>query len=565
MRRTLAALSAAGVVVAAAAAGLGGTAGAAAAGTVSRQPVPLHRVNLHTSIAPMLAHTGHGPIKYHPVAHSGPRRESAATAAACTEPNCPVTYHGGSVQHTPHVYLLLWGPNWSPTGSDTEYLDGFYSGLGGSKDTWSPVLTQYGDSSGPPSFSGTLFEGVWNDASTPPPDVTPDDLAAEAGDFAQTVGITDFADTQVVVVSQSGTCFSDGWGGQPSSCADQPAKQYCSWHSYATNSSTGAELPFVNMPYQPDAGAGCGENFVNSGSAGTYDGFSMTAGHEFAEVTTDPFPATGWVDTSDNVSGGEVADKCAFGGKQWGTPDPYGDVTFSTGTFAMQSLWSNAAGGCVMSQAVGASGAITGYAGVCMDNYQSSGFNGAKVGISSCDGSPAQKWTLTSSGELVNAASGKCLNDAGYGGQGAKLIQWTCSTSYSNELWTHEPGGQYKLAANGLCLNDPGYSTVNGTQLILWACGNYANERWTLPGGSLTGAITGYGSTCVDNYRSSTANGAKVDIYSCNGSAAQKWTLTSSGELVNAASGKCLNDAGYGGQGAKLIQWTCSTSYSNEL
>jgi hypothetical protein len=125
-------------------------------------------------------------------------------------------------------------------------------------------------------------------------------------------------------------------------------------------------------------------------------------------------------------------------------------------------------------------GVITGYAGKCVDNYRSSTVNGTKIDLYQCNGTHAQQWTLTSAGELVNAASGKCLNDAGYGGQGTKLIQWTCG-NYSNEHWTHTAADQYKLQANGLCVNDPGYSTANGTQLIIWKCGNYANERWALP------------------------------------------------------------------------------------
>src|SRR5262249_22321825 len=58
---------------------------------------------------------------------------------------------------------------------------------------------------------------------------------------------------------------------------------------------------------------------------------------------------SGYVDLADNISGGEIADKCAWGGELWGSSDPDGDVTLSTGTFAMQSLWSNATGNCVMS------------------------------------------------------------------------------------------------------------------------------------------------------------------------------------------------------------------------
>jgi len=123
---------------------------------------------------------------------------------------------------------------------------------------------------------------------------------------------------------------------------------------------------------------------------------------------------------------------------------------------------------------------ITGYAGKCVDDWHSGTVNGSKTDIYTCNGTAAQKWTLTSSGELVSEASGKCLNDAAYGGQGSKVILWTCG-NYANEHWAHTTAGQYTLAYNGLCLNDPAYSTANGTQLIIWACGAYASERWSPP------------------------------------------------------------------------------------
>jgi hypothetical protein len=124
-------------------------------------------------------------------------------------------------------------------------------------------------------------------------------------------------------------------------------------------------------------------------------------------------------------------------------------------------------------------GEITGYAGKCVDNRYAATGNGNPIDIYGCNGTAAQHWTFTSSGELRNAASGKCLNDANYGGQGTRMIQWTCG--YSDEQWTHTSSGQYVLDYNGLCLNDPGYSTRNLTQLIIWKCGSYANELWSLP------------------------------------------------------------------------------------
>ncbi len=155
-----------------------------------------------------------------------------------------------------------------------------------------------------------MFEGAWQDSSAPPDPVTPADLAAEADGFASYEGITDLADAQIVIASQSGTCFSDGFVG---SCGVPNAHGlYCGWHSWS------GTVSYTNLPYSTDAGAYCGENWINPGSAGTYDGFSTIAGHEYAESATDPNPNTGWIDTGDTVSGGEVGDKCVSGGSNWG-------------------------------------------------------------------------------------------------------------------------------------------------------------------------------------------------------------------------------------------------------
>ena len=269
----------------------------------------------------------------------------ASAAGSCAEPDCDLTYGGGPVQHSPHVYLLLWGPEW--TSSSQAYVDLYYlyDGLGmTSHDTWSTITSQYGDSSGDPGFGGSVFEGAWQDGSVPPDPVTPDDLAAEADVLASQLGISDRADTQIVVASQPGTCFSDGFAG---SCGTvSPGGSYCAWHSFSS-----AGVPFTNLPYQPDAGTVCGKNWVNPGATGTYDGVTTVAGHEYAESITDPEAGQGWYDPADGVSGGEIADKCAWGGLTFGLNDPKGNITLSTGTFAMQSLWSNAAGRCVLTSA----------------------------------------------------------------------------------------------------------------------------------------------------------------------------------------------------------------------
>jgi len=310
-------------------------------------------VSLHAQFAQFAGHvtvgpeTGIVPPLDRKAGPSAWQTSAAPDPDNCLEPNCDVTYNNGPVQHSPKVYVVFWGPTWQTNAGEeasANYLLSFYQGLGTNSDNWSRITSQYGDGTGAPAFTGSVFVASYVDTSAPPAEVTEDDVAAEGEAAASHFGITDLADDQVVVASQSGTCFSDGFAG--SSCQPVAAK-YCAWHAATADGSTG--LSFTNLPYQLDAGGQCGEDFINAG--GTWDGFSMVGGHEYAESVTDPQPETGWIDTADTLSGGEVADKCAWAGAGWGGGDPDGDITLPTGAFAVQSLWSNATGSCQMSAA----------------------------------------------------------------------------------------------------------------------------------------------------------------------------------------------------------------------
>ena len=101
-------------------------------------------------------------------------------------------------------------------------------------------------------------------------------------------------------------------------------------------------VAYTNLPYITDAGASCGANFNGLGPKA---GITIVEGHEMAETITDQFPSSGWVDSS----GSEIGDKCAWISSGQGASAM---ITLSSGTFPVQSLWSNAfngdAGGCVL-------------------------------------------------------------------------------------------------------------------------------------------------------------------------------------------------------------------------
>jgi hypothetical protein len=513
----------------------------------------LHMINVRVAYLHALSHARAGRIAgvVPPRGEHLKAASAKAIQAGCTEPNCDLSYGGGAVQHSPHVYLLLWGPGWSSTSPAYSYLYHLYKGLGASaQDTWSPITSQYGDGSGAPSFGTTVLEGAFQDNTVPPDPVTPDALAAEAAGFVTGQNITDVADAQIVIASQSGTCFSDGFAG---SCGvpSTATAGYCGWHSITT---TG--VPFTNLPYQLDAGFECGQNFVNGGTAGEYDGFTMLAGHEYAETITDPNPVTGWADPSDTISGGgqaaEVGDKCVWGGSNWGKlgSDPYGDVTLSTGSFAMQSLWSNAAGRCVLTT----SPRLT----VSRPGTQKSTLGRPATLQVRAVTNTGTALTYQASGlphglslsPVTGRITGRPATTAGTWHPVVTVTDYAGSSQVTFAWQVSSRAGEVKGHASK-CADDYRGRTRNGTKIDLWSCDGQRRQRIT---------FTASGELQVEGKCVTARKGAAV-LESCNGSAAQTWTRRSSGEYIVRSNGRCLTDPrNSAANGTQLLLNACARS-----
>jgi serine protease len=279
----------------------------------------------------------------------------------------------GVTTGAPRVYLVFWGTQWGTHATESlnantydtysgdtkgmaPDLEAFFRGLGTDGETWSGVATQYcqgvavGTATCPSNVAhvgypaGGAFAGAWEDTSSAAPhEATAAQLAAEAenaaGHFGNTTQASN-ANVEYFIVSPTGT-LPDGF--------NTPSGNFCAWHDYTGDSTLGAVsqpngmVAFTNMPYVTDAGASCGANFVNAGSAGTLDGVTIVGGHEYTETITDQFPAGGWTDSS----GSEIGDKCAW---ILSGPGAAQNIALATGSFAIQSMWANdfngGSGGC---------------------------------------------------------------------------------------------------------------------------------------------------------------------------------------------------------------------------
>ena len=488
-----------------------------------------------------------------------PAKNAAPTT--CSEPDCNLVYQGGTVQHTPHVYVIFWGPNWSSDTSTRNYLLNFFTGLGNTSggDTWSAIVDQYADGTGHPTFGTSLLTASGIDTSTPPTSVTMADLGTEALKAISAFGITDVSDANIVIASQSGTCFAPPDSSDPTytfagNCGTPQTTGYCGFHSDVLDSSN-AELPFTNLPYQTDAQAECGENFVNSGSAGTDDGFSVVAGHEAMETITDPIitgttTQLGWIDLNDTY-GGEVGDKCAWGGEIWGDSDPYGDVTLATGKFAVQSLWSNAISGCAMSPltvTTPATQSSTIGKAVSLQITVSTG--GAKIPLTyTSTGLPAglslNKTTgLISGTPGVTAGTHSTTVKVSYSG-GSQSVSFTWKVS--------APTAQIKLTGTTTkCIDDASGLTTAGNKIDILTCAAGAEQQihfasdneLQVAGGCVTGTTV-------------------TTLQPCTAASNQRWTRQANGEYVLKSSGLCLTDPSRA-NGTQLTLAACTGAATQE-
>lgn len=269
------------------------------------------------------------------------------------------------------VYLVFYGNQWGGSSTDANgnlkfandaagaagAAQQMFKGIGTNGETWQNELTQWcnGATSGATSCASGLqriqrqsniVAGVWYDnLVTSPAAATGTQLAQEAIRAAAHFGNTaagSNTSAYYVIMSPKGT-NPDNYQGQ-----------YCAWHDYTGDgygvTAPGGDFAFSNQPYNIDSGAGCGVNFVNSGAAGTLDGYTMTLGHEWHEMMSDQFPAGGWTNhDTGTYAGQENSDECA-----WIAPGSAGgaaNVAFSTGTFAQQASWSNDTNSCAISHA----------------------------------------------------------------------------------------------------------------------------------------------------------------------------------------------------------------------
>jgi hypothetical protein len=458
----------------------------------------------------------------------------------------------GAVTSTPKIYLVFWGTQWGTQGTDgngdltfsgdpdggAPYIQQLFKGLGTDSELWSGTMTQYCDGptvaagatscpAGAPHVAypsgGVALAGVWYDNSAAEPSAASvQQLANVAGAAAAHFGNTTSASNRYVqydVLSAPGT--------NPDNYLNQG---FCAWHDYATSSY--GDIAFTNMPYVMNAGASCGQGFVNS--PGTLDGYSIVNGHEYAETLTDEFPNAGWLSSSGN----EVGDECAWISSGTGAA---ADVTLSTGSFAVQSIWSNDTNNCAISHPI-----VTGSTGNTVSVTNPGTQTGAvgtaaSLQIQSSDSQSGQTLTYTASGLpaglSINSASGLITgtpttsgtNSATVtasdttGAHGSASFSWTINAA-GNTVTVTNPGSQSGTVGSTANLQIHASDSASGQTLTYSASGLPP----TLFISSSSGLITGSETTAGTFSATVTA----TDTTGAHGSATFSWTVSSAGNTV---------------------------------
>jgi serine protease len=460
-----------------------------------------------------------------------------------------------------------------------------FKGIGTNGELWSADLTQWCDGAGVatgatscpaggasyiPYQTGGVLSGVWYDNSkASPASATAAQLGQEAVSAAAHFGNTTAASNRYayyVILSPHGT-NPDNY--------QSPTQGYCAWHDWNGDvgvSSPYGDLAFSNQPYNIDLGASCGTHFVNSGSSGITDGYTMTLGHEWHEMMSDQNPAGGWTNhqTTSQYYQEENSDECA-----WIAPGQAGgaaNISFgSFGSYAEQASWSNDTNNCAISHAIVTHGGTGNTVTVTNPGSQTGTVGTAKsLQINATDsGGAALTYSATGlpPGESINASSGLISGTPTTAGTYSTTVTAKDSTNASGSAtfsWTISTSGGGG-GCSGQKLLNPGFES--GATSWTQTSGVINTDGAHSHAGSGYAWLDGYGSTHTDTLSQSVAvpAGCKATLtYYLSISTSETTTTTAYDKLTLTANGTSKQTFSNLNTGAYAVRTVDLSSYAGQ-
>ncbi|MEV6833012.1 RICIN domain-containing protein [Streptomyces sp. NPDC051133] len=133
---------------------------------------------------------------------------------------------------------------------------------------------------------------------------------------------------------------------------------------------------------------------------------------------------------------------------------------------------------------------------------------------------------------LVNAASGKCLDaKAAATANGTVVQQYACNGTTAQQWSLTDTGNGYVRVGNahdtGQVLDVTDVSAADNAPVQLWSYGGGANQQWQAvdDGGGAYHFVDKNSGKCLDDPGAATADGVRFVQYTCNGTAAQRFQV----------------------------------------
>lgn len=123
-------------------------------------------------------------------------------------------------------------------------------------------------------------------------------------------------------------------------------------------------------------------------------------------------------------------------------------------------------------------GQITGYDGLCLDNYDNRTGDGNTIEMYTCIGSDAQQWRVEADHTLK--VEGKCLDVSGGGTAAGTPVDLYHCDGTGAQIWLPQSDGELLNPRSGRCLDDPDWGG-SGMALQIWTCNAGTNQLWRLP------------------------------------------------------------------------------------